>query len=144
MCAAVVPISARPRPSDPNVPPPTGVSLIPGHRNLPRDAPVAAPWRTLAEALPALILVVPVLLPVATGSDGIDPVQFDMIACLNLTVGLLTPPVGVGLYTVAMQTGVFAGRLPRLVLPYLGGVVEVLAILTVLPGLALGPLTPFQ
>ena len=96
------------------------------------------------DPMPALILVVPVLLPVATESYGIDPVHFGLVACLNLTIGLLTPPVGVGLYTAAMQTGIPAGRLSRLLLPYLGGALAVLAILTLLPGLALGPLTLFH
>ena len=96
------------------------------------------------DPLPALILVVPVLLPVATDSYGIDPVHFGMIASLNLTIGLLTPPVGVGLYTAAMQTGVPAGHLSGLLLPYLGGALVVLAILTFVPGLALGPLTLLQ
>ncbi|MDO6587894.1 TRAP transporter large permease [Salipiger sp. 1_MG-2023] len=96
------------------------------------------------DPIPALILVVPVLLPVATDTYGIDPVHFGLIACLNLTIGLLTPPVGVGLYTAAMQTGVSAGRLSRLLLPYLGGALAVLAILTLVPGLALGPLTLLQ
>ena len=91
------------------------------------------------DPMPALILVVPVLLPVAMDSYGIDPVHFGLVACLNLTLGLLTPPVGVGLHTAAMQTGVPAGRIARLVLPYLGGVLAVLAALVLWPGLALGP-----
>lgn len=98
----------------------------------------------VTDPLPALILVVPVLLPVATDLYGIDPVHFGLIACINLTVGLLTPPVGVGLFTAALQTGVGAARLARLVLPYLAGVLLVLALLVLWPGLALGPLRFLQ
>ncbi|WP_418595578.1 TRAP transporter large permease [Ponticoccus sp. (in: a-proteobacteria)] len=98
----------------------------------------------VTDPLPALILVVPVLQPVATDLYGIDPVHFGLIACINLTVGLLTPPVGVGLYTAAQQTGVAAGRLSVLLLPYLAGVLAVLALLTLWPGLSLGPLRLLQ
>ncbi|MBY6006072.1 TRAP transporter large permease [Salipiger bermudensis] len=92
----------------------------------------------VTDPLPALILVVPVLLPVATDVYGIDPIHFGLVACINLTMGLMTPPVGVGLFTAAMQTGVPAGRLAALVLPYLCGVALVLAALVLWPDLALG------
>ncbi|WP_375261822.1 TRAP transporter large permease [Palleronia sp.] len=98
----------------------------------------------ISDPLPCLILVVPVLLPVATDIYGIDPVHFGLIACINLTVGLLTPPVGVGLFTAAMQNDVPADRLARLVLPYLAGVLGVLAVLVLWPGLALGLLAFFR
>lgn len=93
---------------------------------------------TVTDPLPALILVVPVLLPVATDVYGIDPIHFGLIACINLTVGLLTPPVGVGLSTTSMQTGVDASRLTRLLLPYLAGALLVVAALVFWPGLSLG------
>lgn len=92
----------------------------------------------VTDPLPALILTVPVLLPVATDSYGIDPLQFGLIACINLAAGLLTPPVGSGLFTAAMLNEVPAGRLARLLLPYLGGVGLVLLALVFWPGLSLG------
>lgn len=93
---------------------------------------------TVTDPLPALILVVPVFLPVATEVYGIDPIHFGLIACINLTLGLLTPPVGVGLFTASMQTGVASARLAILLLPYLGGVLFVIAILVLWPELSLG------
>lgn len=95
---------------------------------------------TVTDPMPALILVVPVLLPVATGTYGIDPIHFGLVVCINLTVGLMTPPVGVGLFTAAMQSGVPASRLARLLIPYLAGILAVLALLNLWPGMALGPL----
>ncbi|MBE3637267.1 TRAP transporter large permease [Mangrovicoccus algicola] len=83
------------------------------------------------DPIPALILVVPVFLPIATGSYGFDPLQMGVVTCLNLTLGLLTPPVGSGLFTAARLNGVRPERLARLTLPYLaaGGAVILLTAL---------------
>lgn len=48
---------------------------------------------TIMEANSALIVFVPILLPITT-AVGIDPVHFGLIFVLNLGIGLLTPPVG--------------------------------------------------
>jgi len=52
----------------------------------------------------AIIIVVPMLLPVAT-QIGIDPVHFGVIVCLNLGIGQQTPPVASVLLTVCSTTG---------------------------------------
>lgn len=87
---------------------------------------------TVLEPIPAIILTAPVLLPVATAAYGIDPVAFGVILCLNLALGLLTPPVGAGLYTAALLTGIRAERLSRLLIPFFMAVLAVLGGLTVL------------
>ncbi len=46
---------------------------------------------------PALFLLVPILLPVST-HFGVDPIHFGVIMVANLSVGLITPPVGTVLY----------------------------------------------
>lgn len=88
----------------------------------------------VTDPIPAIILVVPVFLPVATGVYGIDPFQFGVIVCLNLTAGLLTPPVGTGLFTAALMGNVRAERLARLIMPFF------LAVAIVIVGLSLFPL----
>jgi len=52
----------------------------------------------------AIIVVVPMLLPVAS-EIGIDPVHFGVIVCLNLGIGQQTPPVASVLLTVCSTTG---------------------------------------
>lgn len=52
------------------------------------------------ETSAAILLFVPILAPMVT-SMGVHPVHFAVIVILNLTVGLITPPVGVVLYAVA-------------------------------------------
>ena len=87
---------------------------------------------TVLEPIPAIILTAPVLLPVATGVYGIDPLAFGVILCANLALGLLTPPVGAGLFTATMLTGVSAERLSWLLIPFFMAVIATLAGMTVI------------
>ena len=61
------------------------------------------------ESVSAILIVIPVLLPIAR-SYGIDPVQFGVMAGLNLSIGLITPPYGICLY---VATVVFEGRVEK-------------------------------
>ena len=51
---------------------------------------------TVIDGIPGLIMVVPILLPIATGVYGIDPLHFGVFVSVNLILGLLSPPVGIG------------------------------------------------
>lgn len=53
------------------------------------------------ESISAILIVIPVLLPIAEGY-GIDPVQFGVMATLNLSIGLITPPYGICLYVASV------------------------------------------
>ena len=70
------------------------------------------------DGIAALIILTPILLPVATSQYGIDPIQFGVILAMTLVLGLLTPPVGTGLYIAAALSKVSVMRLSKLVLPY--------------------------
>src|SRR5690554_6918270 len=84
-------------------------------------------WVIVYERLPqmaaawiaALILVVPILLPIATQQFGISPYQFGVVVCLTLVLGLLTPPVGAGLYIASSMTGASPMRIFRSLAPFL-------------------------
>jgi tripartite ATP-independent transporter DctM subunit len=73
----------------------------------------------LIDGIAALILVVPILLPIATQQFGISPFHFGVVVCLNLVLGLLTPPVGTGLFVASAMTGVPPMKLFRSLLPFL-------------------------
>lgn len=47
----------------------------------------------------AILLLTPILLPMVE-TLGVDPVHFGLIMCTIITMGLLTPPVGISMYTV--------------------------------------------
>lgn len=86
----------------------------------------------LMDATPAVIILVPVLLPIIS-QFGYHPVHFGVMVCLNLTVGLLTPPVGTCLYTAASSTGIEANKLVRTIWPWCGVCVAVLLFVTYVP-----------
>jgi tripartite ATP-independent transporter DctM subunit len=64
------------------------------------------------EGIAIILLTVPIFMPVVT-QLGVDPVHFGLIITLNSMVGLLTPPVGMVLYTMAS-----IGKIPVMELAY--------------------------
>jgi len=73
---------------------------------------------TVLDGIAALIILVPVLMPLIT-SYQIDPVHFGVIICINLTIGLLTPPVGTGLFIVSSIAKVKFENLVKAITPFL-------------------------
>ena len=88
------------------------------------------------DGIAAIILVTPILLPIATGSYDISPYQFGVVACLNLVLGLLTPPVGIGLYIASTMSGAAPGAILKSLWPFLISVAMVLGLLSYFPGLS--------
>ncbi|HEY0834695.1 MAG TPA: TRAP transporter large permease [Azospirillum sp.] len=85
------------------------------------------------DALAALIIVVPILLPIATGVYGIDQFQFGVVVCINLVLGLLTPPVGSGLFISASLTGLKPGEIFAAVWPFILSTAVVVVLLSIEP-----------
>ncbi|MGR2739237.1 TRAP transporter large permease [Billgrantia sp. Q4P2] len=92
----------------------------------------------IVDGIAALILVVPILLPIAQGQFGISPFQFGVVVCLTLVLGLLTPPVGAGLFISSSMTGVPPMRIFRSLLPFLAMSLVALVLLAWQPWLTLG------
>ncbi|GLK72170.1 TRAP transporter large permease [Ancylobacter dichloromethanicus] len=82
---------------------------------------------------PAILLMTPILGPVAAHL-GVDPVQFGLIMVINLTIGLLTPPVGTALYLASSISGVPVMKLSRAMLPFIAIMLATLALVTYVPG----------
>ncbi|MDQ0349083.1 TRAP transporter large permease [Ancylobacter vacuolatus] len=82
---------------------------------------------------PAILLMTPILGPVAAHLD-VDPVQFGLVMVINLTIGLLTPPVGTALYLASSISGVPVMKLSKAMLPFIGIMLAVLALVTYVPG----------
>ncbi|MCL4674467.1 MAG: TRAP transporter large permease [Pararhodobacter sp.] len=89
----------------------------------------------LIDGIAAMILVTPILLPIAMTHYGIDPFQFGVIMSLNLVLGLLTPPVGVGLYVASSMSGVKPGEIMKGLWPFLLAVLIILVLLSYFPSL---------
>ncbi|MCU4652753.1 TRAP transporter large permease [Roseibacterium sp. SDUM158016] len=87
------------------------------------------------DGISALILIGPILLPIATGIYDIDPYQLGVIMCLNLVLGLLTPPVGAGLYIAAAMSQAKPTDIFRELLPFILVVMVVLVMLSYWPAI---------
>ncbi|MEK4426310.1 TRAP transporter large permease [Solibacillus sp. FSL K6-1523] len=90
----------------------------------------------LLDGIAALIILVPVLMPLVLALN-IDPVHFGVIICINLTLGLLTPPVGTGLFIVSSMADVKFETLVKSVFPFIIISFIVLLFLTYIPDLVL-------
>src|SRR5207244_3770284 len=87
---------------------------------------------TALEPAPAILITVPILAPMAHAL-GIDPVQFAIIVILNLTLGMLTPPVGSLLFVASTVAKVDLVTLTRAATPMFGVQLVILALLTIFP-----------
>lgn len=84
----------------------------------------------------ALALLVPLLAPVAL-AQGADPVHLGIVICFNLSIGLVSPPLGGCLLVVSTVTGSNYWRLARAVIPFVLAEIVVLAILIAVPEISL-------
>ena len=89
---------------------------------------------------PAIMLLAPILVPVAT-QLGVHPVQFGLVMVINLTIGLLTPPVGTAMYVASNISGVPIHRMSKSLVPFWGIMLCVLLAVTYMPALTLWCLT---
>lgn len=87
------------------------------------------------EPLPGVMILVPILAPIAF-SLGIDPTHFAMVVIVNLTLGMITPPVGGLLFVTAVSTRVSITELTREMPLFLLAHFVVLCLLTFIPALS--------
>ena len=87
------------------------------------------------ETAPALVIVTPVLAPIAA-TLGIDPVHMGLVVCLNLVLGLITPPVGAVLFVVCSIGNLSLNSLGKAIWPPFLVSLIVLAIVTYVPWLS--------
>lgn len=80
----------------------------------------------------AIIIVVPILLPIAT-LIGIDPIHFGVIVCLNLGIGQQTPPVASVLLTVCSTSNLKVNKVMKYSKWYILTMFIVLMIVTFVP-----------
>lgn len=87
------------------------------------------------DPLPGVMVLVPILAPIAT-TLGIDPTHFAIVVILNLTIGLITPPVGSLLFVVSSAVDLKVSRLVREMPPFLATHLIVLLLITFIPALS--------
>src|SRR5665213_3051022 len=83
---------------------------------------------SLLEGLPALIILGPLLMPIA-GQYGIDIIHYSMIMILAMGVGIFIPPIGIGFYVSCTVSESRLEATSKAMLPYLA--VLILGVLVV-------------
>jgi tripartite ATP-independent transporter DctM subunit len=84
------------------------------------------------EPLPGVVVLVPILAPIAHAL-GVNDLQFGIIVIVNLTMGMITPPVGGLLFVTSVVARVPLTRMVAELWPFMWAQVAVLALLTVAP-----------
>ncbi|MBL6996347.1 TRAP transporter large permease [Desulfobacula sp.] len=84
----------------------------------------------------AIALLVPLFGPVCV-AQGTDPTHLGIILCLNLTIGLITPPIGACLIVVSAISEDNYWSLARATLPFVAVEVAFLILITLVPELSL-------
>ncbi len=91
---------------------------------------------SILDIFSALVLVVPLILPIAAGYD-VHPVHLGIIFLTNLQIGYCTPPVGLNLFLASYRFKRPIIELYRATLPFLGLLLLTLGLITYFPWLSL-------
>ena len=91
----------------------------------------------LMDIMSAIMIIAPLLSPIAI-SYGVDPVHFGLIFIVNLSIGYITPPIGLNLF---VASSVFDRPIMQVIkasFPYAVILLLALAAVTYIPWLSLG------
>lgn len=88
------------------------------------------------DALPLLVVLVPILLPTVTQA-GVNLVHFGLVVVFNLMIGILTPPMGTALFVVCRVGNIPFKTMVRGVVPFLIPLIITLVLLTIFPEISL-------
>ena len=91
---------------------------------------------SMLDIFSALVLVVPLILPIAAGYD-VNPIHLGIIFLTNLQIGYCTPPVGLNLFLASYRFKRPIFELYRASLPFLGLLLITLVLITYFPWLSL-------
>jgi len=90
----------------------------------------------IMDELAVMIILLPILMPLVA-HFGIDPIHFGIVLCINTVIGLLTPPVGAGLFIASAVADVKMELLIKSIWPFVAVAIAVLMLLTYIPELTL-------
>ena len=93
---------------------------------------------TAMDMTPTILILTPVLMPIVKAA-GIDPVYFGVLFIINNAIGLVTPPVGTVLNTVAGVGKVSMDEVTRGVLPFMLAQFALLFLMVLFPALVMVP-----
>lgn len=80
----------------------------------------------------AIMIFTPILLP-SLIAMGIDPIHFGVVICLNVVIGIFTPPFGTALFLGQAVTGLSFARIVKAMVPYFVPLLLGLLLITAFP-----------
>lgn len=80
----------------------------------------------------AIIVLGPLMAPIAY-NFGMDPIHFGLMMCVNLTIGLATPPFGLILFAICGVVTLDITKLARVLMPFLFAELVALLLITYVP-----------
>src|SRR5699024_4961679 len=98
---------------------------------------------TFIDTISAVTIFTPLFTPLIL-SAGIDPVHFGVILSVNLTIGMVTPPLGVCLFVVSSIAKQKVPEMFKHLFPQVGILVVVLLIITYAPSMIMKPVELFS
>jgi len=90
----------------------------------------------IIDILVATIIFVPILIPLGQ-TLGLDPLHIALLFVINMSIGLLTPPVGYSLYVSSVIADVPMERVALYSIPIVLVMIGILSLVTVFPQLTL-------
>src|SRR5690625_508735 len=97
---------------------------------------------TFIDTISAVSIFTPLFLPLVLAA-GIDPIHFGIVMSVNLTIGMVTPPLGVCLFVTSSIAQISVPRMFRYLIPQIIALIIVLIIVTYIPDVVLFPVELF-
>lgn len=91
---------------------------------------------TFMDMTPAILIFTPILLPIVT-NFGMNPIHFGIMMVFNLSLGLITPPVGAILFVGTKVANTRLEAVIKELIPFIGVIVLVLLLVTFIPQISL-------
>jgi tripartite ATP-independent transporter DctM subunit len=88
------------------------------------------------ESTVLVLLLTPIFVPIVR-EIGVDPVHFGILMMSIVTLGSMTPPVGVAMYTVCSILDTTVEEYTREAIPFVAAIIAVVAFLALMPGVVL-------
>jgi C4-dicarboxylate transporter DctM subunit len=89
------------------------------------------------DALPAIIVLMPIVVPVAVNQFGIDPIHLGIMVEANVGLGMITPPVGICLFVACGISKIPIEKSFRMLVPFLLVLLVTLLIITYFPNITM-------
>jgi len=89
----------------------------------------------LLEGLPAVLLLAPIMFPIAQ-SMGVHEIHYAMVIVCAMNVGLMAPPIGIGFYIACRIGGESPDLVMKAIWPYLAALVAGVLVIAAVPAIS--------